>query len=125
MRQSTGAAASVPTSGYQRQYRGAWSSGADEGRAQDAESRSFTDGGHRRASAQSTTITDDTFDPADEPKEPNDAGSGSAKNVPKTCKDHVSEYDGKSPMRDYAKRVGLVESSTGTRRIEPRNSWKG
>ncbi|CAE7351286.1 MAL3P3.6 [Symbiodinium sp. CCMP2592] len=62
---------------------------------------------------QSTTITDESLDPTDEPKESSDAGSGSTKGVPKTGKDHVPEYDGKTAMREYARRVKLFESSTG------------
>ena len=64
------------------------------------------------ASAQSTTVTEDTFEHTDDPKESSDAGSGSAKVFPKTGKDHVPEFDGKTAMRDYVRRVKLFESST-------------
>ncbi|CAE7350390.1 NLRC3, partial [Symbiodinium necroappetens] len=69
--------------------------------------------GRRRASFQSTTVTDDlSADAAEDTKESSDAGSLSKVN-PKTGKDHVPEYDGKAPMRDYERRVRLYESATG------------
>ena len=69
--------------------------------------------GHRRASVQSTTVTDDTGpETLEEPKESSDAGS-QARSNPKTGKDHVPEFDGKSAMRDYERRVRLFESATG------------
>ncbi|CAE7707379.1 RE1 [Symbiodinium sp. CCMP2592] len=79
----------------------------------EAEQHDRPDGGNRRASAQSTTITDESLDPSEEPKESSDAGSASTKGAPKTGKDHVPEYDGKTAMREYARRVKLFESSTG------------
>ena len=43
-----------------------------------------------------------------------DLGSSTAKkDVPKTGKDHVPEYSGDSPMREYQRRVRLFEASTG------------
>ena len=61
----------------------------------------------------STTVTDETFDHTDDPKESGDAGSGSTKNRPKTGKDHVPVFDGKTPMRDYARRVKLLRVRRG------------
>ena len=64
----------------------------------------------RRASVQSTTVTDQhSADQYEDAKESSDAGSHS-KASPKTGKDYVPEYDGKSPMRDYEM---LFESATG------------
>ena len=73
--------------------------------------------GLRRASVQSTTVTDEhSADQYEDATESSDAGSHS-KASPKTGKDCVPEYDGKSPMRDYERQVRLLESATG---IDPR-----
>ena len=69
--------------------------------------------GPRRASVQSTTITDEqSAGQYDDVKESSDAGSQS-KASPKTGKDYVAEQDGKSPMRDCEQRVRLLEMTTG------------
>ena len=104
-------------SGRQSSWPGySWPDGDDvQERARDAppQQEAPDEQGRRRASFQSTTVTDDlSAEAAEDTKESSDAGSQSKVN-PKTGKDHVPEYDGKAPMRDYERRVRLFESATG------------
>ena len=93
-----------------------WPEGDDaQERARDAQQQREApeEPGCRRAYLQSTTMTDEfSAEATEDVKDSSDAGSQS--NVsPTTGKDHVPEYDGKAPMRDYERRVRLFESATG------------
>ncbi|CAE7270794.1 RE1 [Symbiodinium sp. KB8] len=68
------------------------------------------------AHSQVPTNTDEHDHDAMDEQDTRDSDLGSStakKDVPKTGKDHVPEYSGDSPMREYQRRVRLFEASTG------------
>ena len=78
--------------------------------------------GQRRASVQSGTQSTEATAHSDEPdldhddrdqKDSDLASTSERKDTPKTGKDHVPEFDGKTAMREYERRVRLFEASTG------------